>query len=156
MGFFYLDSSVAVKHYIDEPGSVWVRSLINEPFNLIILSQIAIVEVSAALSICVRTGKVRKTVGQAAHEAFHDNIVAGVYQLLVVARSTIDEAADLAQKYPLKGYDAVHVATGLVAAHDLAQQKVALTFVSGDDQMLRAAQEEGLKTDNPFLHMYMD
>ena len=155
MGFFYLDSSVMVKRYVDEPGSAWVRSLITEPENVAILSEIAIVEVSAALAMSVRTGKLRKSLGQAAYEAFHTDIAAGVYQLLAVARPTIDEAAELAQAHPLKGYDAVHLATGLEAARNLAGQEITLVFVSGDAQMLRAAEAESLTTDNPFLHVDM-
>jgi predicted nucleic acid-binding protein len=156
MGFFYLDSSVVVKHYVDEPGSAWSRLLIAEPENTVILSEIAIVEVSAALAISVRTGKLRKALGRAAYEAFHSDITDGLYQLLAVERSEIDEAADLAQVHPLKGYDALHVATGLQAARDLAAQDIPLVFVSGDNQMLRAAEAEGLMTDNPFWHVDMD
>jgi len=37
MGFFYLDSSVVVKRYVDEPGSAWVRLLVAEPENIVIL-----------------------------------------------------------------------------------------------------------------------
>ena len=156
MGFLYLDSSVVVKHYVDEPGSAWVQSHITEAGNIAILSEIAIVEVSAALAMSVRMGKLRKALGQAAYEAFHADIAAGVYQLVAVARSAIDEAAELAQAHPLKGYDALHVATALETAHDLAEQNLTLVFVSGDDQMLRAAEAEGLTTDNPFLHVDMD
>jgi hypothetical protein len=156
MGFFYLDSSVVVKCYVDEPGSAWVRLLIIEPENTTVLSEIAIVEVSAALAMSVRMGKLRKSLGRAAYETFHADIAAGIYQLLAVARSTIDEAAGLAQAHPLKGYDAVHLATGLEAARSLADQEIVLVFVSGDAQMLRAAGAEGLTTDNPFLHVDAD
>jgi len=41
MGFFYFDSSVVVKRYVDEPGSAWARSLISKPENIAILSEIA-------------------------------------------------------------------------------------------------------------------
>jgi hypothetical protein len=156
MSFFYLDSSVVVKRYVDEPGSAWTRLLIAELENIIILSEIAIVEVSAALAMSVRTGKVRKALGRAAYEVFHADIAEGVYQLLAVPRPTIDQAAELAQAHPLKGYDAVHLATGLEAARNLAGQEITLVFVSGDAQMLRAAEAEGLMTDNPFLHVDMD
>jgi predicted nucleic acid-binding protein len=155
MSFFYLDSSVVVKHYVDEAGSAWVRSLMTKTGNTAGLSEIAIVEVSAALAMSVRMGKLRKALERAAYEAFHTDIAAGVYQLLAVARSTIDEAAALAQAHPLKGYDALHVATGLQAARNLADQEITLVFVSGDDQMLRAAEAEGLMIDNPFWHVDM-
>ncbi|HUS97197.1 MAG TPA: type II toxin-antitoxin system VapC family toxin [Hyphomicrobiaceae bacterium] len=156
MSFLYLDSSVMVKRYVEEPGSDWVQSLITDPQNVAILSEIAIVEVSAALSMSVRTGRLRKALGRAAYEAFHADIAVGIYQLLAVARPTIDLAAGLAQTHPLKGYDAVHLATGLEAARSLADQEITLVFVSGDVQMLRAAEAEGLTTDDPFLHADMD
>ena len=50
----------------------------------------------------------------------------------------------------------MHLATGLEAARNLADQEIRLVFVSGDAQMLRAAEAEGLTTDNPFLHVDMD
>jgi len=50
----------------------------------------------------------------------------------------------------------MHLATGLEVARKLASQEIEVVFVSGDDQMLRAAEAEGLMTDNPFLHVDMD
>ena len=124
MGFFYLDSSVMVKRYVDEPGSAWVRLLITEPENVAILSEIAIVEVSAALAMSVRTGKLRKTLGQAAYEAFHTDIAAGVYQLLAVARPTIDEAAELAQAHcPQPGRSRDHAGLRQRRRSDVARSR---------------------------------
>lgn len=156
MGFFYWDSSVVVKRYADEPGSAWVRMLAAAPENVLLTSEMTIVEVSAAIAISVRMGKLTKRQGQQAYRNFADDVDTGAYQLLGVTRLIIDRAALLAQAHSLKGYDAVHLATGLEVARNLADQEITLVFVSGDAQMLHAAEAEGLTTDNPFLHMDMD
>jgi predicted nucleic acid-binding protein len=156
MGFFYWDSSVVVKRYLDELGSAWVRMLAANPENTFLTTQMSIVEVSAAIAISIRVGKLTKRQGQHAYRDFANDVEIGAYQLLAVTRPLIDRAALLPRAYPLKGYDAVHLATGLEAARNLADQEITLIFVSGDDQMLRAAEAEGLMTDNPFLHVDMD
>jgi predicted nucleic acid-binding protein len=40
MSFLYLDSSVMVKRYVEEPGSDWVQSLITDPQNVVILAEL--------------------------------------------------------------------------------------------------------------------
>lgn len=147
---------MVVKRYVDEAGSAWVGMLAADPENVFLTGEMTIVEVSAAVAISVRMGKLSKRQGQQAYWNFGNDVAIGAYQLLAVARSVIDRAALLAQAHPLKGYDAVHLATGLDAARNLADQEIALIFVSGDDQMSRAAEAEGLTTDNPFLHVDMN
>jgi len=61
-------------------------------------------------------------------------------------------ATELTQQYPLKAYDAVQLAVALRYRQVLARYKLALTFVSGDGQLLAAAEAEGLAVDNPFDH----
>lgn len=156
MGIFYWDSSVVVKRYLDEPGSAWVRMLAANLENTFLTTQMSIVEVSAAIAISIRMGRLTKRQGQHAYRNFANDVEIGAYQLLAVTRRLIDRAALLPQAHPLKGYDAVHLATGLEAARNLADQEITLVFVSGDAQMLRAAEAEGLTTDDPFLHMDMD
>jgi predicted nucleic acid-binding protein len=156
MSFFYWDSSVVVKRYVDEPGSAWVRLLAADSENIFLTSEMTIVEVSAAIAISIRVGKLTRRQGQHAYRDFANDVETGAYQLLAVTRSLIDRAALLPRAYPLKGYDAVHLATGLEAACNLADQEIVLVLVSGDDQMLHAAEAEGLMTDNPFLHLGMD
>jgi len=156
MGFFYWDSSVVVKRYVDEPGSAWVRLQAAAPENVFLTNEMTIVEVSAAIAISIRVGKLTKRQGQHAYRDFANDVETGAYQLLGVTRLLIDRAALLPRAHPLKGYDAVHLATGLQAARNLADQEIVLVFASGDDQMLRAAEAEGLMADNPFLHVDMD
>ena len=69
MSLFYLDASALVKRYMREPGSTWVRTLVDDPANVILTSAISLVEVSA-IAICVRTGKLRPRQGEMAYEEF--------------------------------------------------------------------------------------
>lgn len=71
-----------------------------------------------------------------------------LFNRIPVEDTILTEAAELALRHPLKGYDAVQIAT----AAAVQRRFVALTFISADKQMLRAAQTEGMQTDNPELH----
>jgi predicted nucleic acid-binding protein len=57
MALYFCDTSAIVKYYVTEPGSQWVWKLVDsgEPVFLV---EITIAEVSAALSILRRTGRI--------------------------------------------------------------------------------------------------
>jgi hypothetical protein len=64
---------------------------------------------------------------------------------------------DLTQRYRLRGYDAVQLAAGLTANQELqAGGHPALVLVSADNDLLAAAQGEGLATDNPLDYTHLD
>ncbi len=107
MPFYYLDSSVVVKRYVQEPGSAWTRQLIGDKANRIFLSAIALAEVSAAMAICVREGKLTQNLGTRAYLEFNKHIASAEYLLWPLPLTIMQKAAELAQSYPLKGYDAV-------------------------------------------------
>ncbi len=58
---YYLDSSAVVKPYVTEPGSSWVRQRV-EADEAVILSEITIAEVAAALGIMLRIGRNERTI----------------------------------------------------------------------------------------------
>lgn len=65
----------------------------------------------------------------------------------------VDLAVELTKRQKLRGYDAVQLAAALTLNNVLTQtQAPSLTFVVADDDLLQAAQGEGLATDNPNLH----
>jgi predicted nucleic acid-binding protein len=62
-------------------------------------------------------------------------------------------AIDLTGRYRLRGYDAIHLACALRLNRALVGlQLPPLTVVSADDDLLKAAQGEGLPVENPDLH----
>ncbi len=162
MSTFYLDTSALVKRYIDEPGSTWVRQICdasdnetNAPLHVIMIASITVVEAVAALFILERRNVIRKTTAERAYERFFDDFE-NAYQITAITSDLLLNAASLARRYPLKAYDAVQLALALNTKETLAQNEIELTFVSGDNQLLQAAQVEGLAVENPFTYFHLD
>jgi len=76
------------------------------------------------------------------------------YELLPTHRTIVDQGAELCQKHPLRGFDAIHLASGLQLRETLQDEmpELALTYVTSDDSLLTAAEAEGLVVDNPLWH----
>ena len=57
------------------------------------------------------------------------------------------------ERYPLRAYDAVQLASALLTRDTLQTIGLPpLTFLAADDRLLAVAQAEGLATDNPSAH----
>ncbi|MEK6287855.1 MAG: type II toxin-antitoxin system VapC family toxin [Acidobacteriota bacterium] len=75
------------------------------------------------------------------------------YQPMGLTLELAEQAASLAEKHGLRGYDAVQLATAVEANQvrdSLGLSK--LIFVSADRALNKAALSEALLTDNPNLH----
>jgi hypothetical protein len=110
------------------------------------------VEVTAAVAGKLRSGRL----DQATADVILDSLKADAidqYSLLDVDQYAVNEAMELALRRRLRGYDAVHLASALRLNRTLvAMQSPPLTLVAADDDLLDAAQAEGLQTENPNLH----
>ncbi len=149
---FYLDSSALVKRYAIETGTGWMRTLCGQPNHVIAIALIGIVEVAAAVA-----GKLRgKIIDQATGDVIVTSLKADAatqYSLLDVNQHVVDEAVELTSRHRLRGYDAVHLACALRLNRALIDHQLpSLTLVAADNDLLKAAQGEGLKTENPNLH----
>ena len=72
------------------------------------------------------------------------------YNLLEVEPRTINAARQLANRNPLRAYDAVQLATAWLLNQDLIDSRQPpLTFVCADDRLIDIAQNEGLLAANP-------
>lgn len=149
MALYFLDTSALVKYYHDEPGSTWIRHIIDmRDENVIYLAEIAIAECSAAFALMTRTQRVRPEASQGMYREFLNDVL-NEYRLIHLTRANINRAADLAQNHPLKGYDAIQLATALKIKELLQAENLTLTFVCGDERLLQAAHAEHLATANP-------
>ena len=73
--------------------------------------------------------------------------------MLSVHREIIERAGQLTMLYPLRAYDAVHLATALHTAMRLSEVDLpAPVFVSADETLLTAARAEELRAENPNDH----
>ena len=158
MSDYYLDSSALVKRYVDEPGSVWTRQ-ITEPLvgNTILLAEISLAEVAAALSAKSRApgGITQEHRDQALGFFLRD--CDEHFTLLTIDRLVIDRAVELTQSYRLRGYDAVQLARALIVRQALIVENLPVpTFVTSDTDLLTAAEAENLPIDNPLNHTEID
>ena len=149
---FYLDSSALVKRYAIEPSTEWVQTLCSQPNHVIAIALIGLVEVAAAAASKLR-GKV---IDQATGDVIMTNLKADAatqYSLLDVNQHVVDEAIELTSQHRLRGYDAVHLACALRLNRALIDYQLPpLTLVAADNDLLKAAQAEGLEAENPNLH----
>ncbi len=153
MSTLYLDTSAIVKRYTSESGSAWLDAYI-DPLsgNNTILSEITIAEFAAAICAKERARTISANQRSTALSLFlgHCRVE---YRLLAVTRLVIDRAVLLTQNQPLRGYDAVQLATGLIVKEALASAGLAnFVFVTADNNLLQVAQLEGLVVENPNFH----
>jgi predicted nucleic acid-binding protein len=153
MSRYYLDASALVKRYVNESGSDWLRaSLASIPSPLLFTCRISIVEVASAFARRVREGSLTADEFTVALDAFRGDCL-NEYQIMPPTTPVIDEACALVERYPLRAYDAVHLASALAAQQFLAAREYPpLAFVSADDNLNDAATAEGLAVDNPNHH----
>jgi uncharacterized protein len=160
MALHFLDASVLVKYYVREPGSTWVRNLIDarvgesgRPAHLIFIADITVAEVAAAFAVLHRTGRI----GRRLWDGAFDQLMADVatrYQLVPTDHADFIEAAGLTRRHPLKAYDAVQLGVGVRLSRTVAGLGgPAVVFVSGDLSLIAAAAADGLAVDNPFDHV---
>ncbi len=130
----YLDTSSLVKLYAAEPGSDAVRRLVQQA-TVVATSGIAYPETRAALARRRRERALTPAAFTRATRAFEDDW--SRYLAVDVSVSICREAGQLAERYRLRGYDAVHVASYLEIA-----RRAGLTeaqFSSFDERLNRAA-----------------
>lgn len=153
MPAYYFDSSGIAKRYATETGSGWVRSIVAENENTIIIAEIGTVEVAAAFAKMQRKGRIAIEERDKYLRLFLRD-ADKQYEVIPLNSKIIRAAINLTQEHKLRGYDAVHLATTLaVNAELLRKQLPPLTFVAADEDLLKAAEAEGLPTENPNLYV---
>jgi hypothetical protein len=157
MAIYYFDASAIVKYFNQEPGTRWVRQIIDARTensaraNQVHIADVSLAEVPAAFAILERSGRTGTRVRDLMYNRFLKSI-GNEFQLWAVTTVLAYAAGELTQNHSLKGYDAVQLAVALDFSATLKQHNLALVFVSGDDNLLQAARAEGLATENPFDH----
>jgi len=148
-GAFFLDSNIIVKYYVTEPGSDWVRSLIDSPDNSFLMSELSVVEVAAAVSQLRRDRQISRKAMEQSYDRFLADIKRGLFFPRPLDFEIVERASKIALTHAIKGADAIQVASAALSEDAIA---IELTFVSNDRQALRIAQLEALEIDNPSDH----
>lgn len=153
MNVLFLDSSAITKRYVKEIGTAWLIELFRpKSFNRIYVAEIALVEVASALTRRHRGRSLSNPAYQKVQNRFRRNFADKFFKI-ETNLTIIEQAADLAEKYALRGYDAVQLASA-VYLHNRRRQTAlsALIFISSDNALNIAAGAEGLQVDNPNHH----
>jgi predicted nucleic acid-binding protein len=150
---YYADSSALVKRYVNETGSDWTR-MICDPGSgeVIALADIGLVEIAAALGVKHRQNLLSASV--------RDGLLRDLqrdgrdqYWLIDVDQERIIRAIELTRRHKLRGYDAAHLACALFLRETLLAHGLPTpVLLSADQELLAAAQAEGLATDDPNSH----
>ena len=113
MAWYYLDTSALAKHYVQETGTPWIRSLFAPTQGHRLWTvRLSGPELVAALWRKVRTGEESAaSIGQAV-QVFRAHWQHR-YQIVEVTPLVVEEAMRLAEQRGLRGYDAVHLAAAL-------------------------------------------
>jgi predicted nucleic acid-binding protein len=150
---YYLDTSALCKRYVSEIGSAWIRALTAPTAgHALITARITMAEMYSVLARRKREGSVPAAACVVAAQGFTLHS-ATEYKFIELDGTIINRARDLLDRYPLRAYDSVQLASALVANQALLLRKLPpLTFVSADDRLIKVATAERLATENPNLH----
>jgi len=151
---YYLDTSALGKRYVNETGSAWVRArTAPKAGHALLTARITMAEMYSVLARRRREGSVPAAACVIAAQAFTTHS-ATEYTFIELDLSIITRARDLLDRYPLRAYDSIQLASALVANQALVARKLPpLVFVSADDRLLKVATAEGLAIENPNLHL---
>ncbi len=134
----YLDTSALVKRYVNEAGSPSVRPLFRA--GGVATSRIAYAEIAATMARLCREGALTEA-GRDAVSARLDTDFAAI-TIVEIRAALVQRVPALAARQPLRGYDAVHLASALT----LRERGVAVTFWAADAVLVEAARAEGMRT----------
>lgn len=131
----YLDTSSLVKLYVSEAGSDVVRQLVGGA-NVVATSSVAYAETRATLARLRREGVLTVSKLTSAKREFEEQWPA--YLTLDATDSLCRVAGELAEKYRLRGFDSIHLASFV----EVARRAGADTrFSSFDDRLNNAARK---------------
>ncbi len=133
----YFDTSVIVKRYVREHGSIRARNLLRH--HRLLSSAVSPAEATSAFCR-------RRASGELADRDFiailsrrgHDR---AFWELVEVSPLVLDQAEELIRKTPLRTLDAIHVASALAFQ---ASSGIQIHFVTGDRKQAGAAKQSGL------------
>ncbi len=132
---FYFDTSALVKLVVEEPGSeiaeaIWRRS------RRRLCSTLAYPEARAAFAAANRSGRLTSRGLRRAVDLL-DGLLASAFRI-GARESLLEHAGELAERYELRAYDAVQLASALHGGPGIV-------LVSWDQELVRASRDAGLR-----------
>ena len=138
----YFDTSALIKRFVNEKGSSLIQSLVNRNRTLA-TATVAYAEIFAGLTRKLREGNISRPQYNLTCRQFESDWRA--YLRVELQEHILLLARDLIQRHPLRGFDAVHLASAVSLRSALGEE---ITFAAADERLLRAAEEENLSAIN--------
>jgi uncharacterized protein len=139
----FLDTSTAVKRYVQEIGTPWVQAVTDPAAgHFLFVARIIDVAMTAALARRRRLASLSPAEAGRALIAFRQNF-AQQYRIVEIAIPILQQASQLADRHVLRAYDAVQ----LSAALEIHAADPSLTLLSSDVELNAAAAAEGVTVD---------
>jgi predicted nucleic acid-binding protein len=136
----YFDTSALIKRFVEESGSKRVDAVLaREP--IVATSKVAYAEVHAGLARKLREKALTATAYRKTSRTFDTDWRA--YVRVELADPLLLIVRDLVRRHPLRGFDAIHLASAMRLQHQLGEE---IRMIASDDRLLTAAEEEGLRT----------
>ena len=136
----FFDTSALIKRYVREPRSDDVRAAIRR--GRAAVSRITLAEAHAAIARAHR----EHLIDAGERDRIFDRLVEDFRELTVIEirPSTLAPVRELVVRHPLRGYDAVQLASALT----LRKAGTSVTFWSADERLCDAARAESLRTSS--------
>ncbi len=148
MAAYFLDTSTVVKRYVQETGTAWVQALAAPMVrHSLFVVRITLAETVAAITRRERGGSITPHDAATAVADFQLDF-ARQYRVVEVSPGLVAQAATLARRHGLRGYDAVQLAAVL----EIHATDPSMTLLSADAELNTAALAEGLSVDDPNSH----
>jgi predicted nucleic acid-binding protein len=141
----YLDTSALVKLFAVEEGSALVRTLVSghSAAGLLLVSRLGYTEASVSLARMVHFGRI-PAADLPKHLGALDSYWEESIQDVEMSEDVLRDARQLAQRFPLRTYDAIHLASARAAKRMLRGAfEGELRFLAFDSGLVKAAQELG-------------
>ncbi len=152
MSSYFFDSSALVKRYMPEVGTRWIRHLTAPASgHTILIAHITLIEMMSAIARHYHDGNITLPILQAFRQQIEHH-TRTQYNVLALVPPILSQALDLHEKYRLRAYDSIQLASALTIYLRAASIGQTITFLSADTRLLQAAVSEGLATDNPNQH----
>ncbi len=114
----YLDTSALIKLYVKEEGTALVLKMLKSA-DLIATSKVAYVETRTAMARLWREGLLKEQTYQLVKESFQQDW--NNYLLVELSDTVINMGGEMTEKYKLRGFDAIHLASALMLKKQLEQ-----------------------------------
>jgi predicted nucleic acid-binding protein len=148
VALLYLDTSALVKLYVQEQGTEKMLELAHpDSGNRLVILTLSRIEFRAAVRRRAKLGDIDSKLADELINEFNGHLV-NVFQLQPVNEPVMEAAGSAIDRYYLRAYDAMQLG-GYVALQASMGEQLETIFVCADDNLLKAARDQGLPVINP-------